>query len=171
MNYKNEHNFVNDLNFKKHPTLGVWCHRGGSLFSSKTGKKRTCFKLRNRKDGYLQLSLKKSSYLAHRIIAEAWIPNLENKPKINHKNGIKDDNRIENLEWVTQRENIIHARDVLGVKYSESGFKNPNSRVNPKEIRIINKLYKFGLSWKDIADCLEYNIVTVRRYLGKDSMG
>ena len=70
--------------------------------------------------GYLAVDLWRNRHcyrkLVHRLIAETFIPNPDKKTTINHKNGHKDDNRVENLEWVTYKENLKHCFDVLGRK-------------------------------------------------------
>ena len=57
------------------------------------------------KAGYNLVSIKGTSYRVHRLVALAFIPNPENKPFIDHINGIRNDNRVENLRWVTNKEN------------------------------------------------------------------
>ena len=70
------------------------------------------------KDGYVRIQHNGKQVLEHRLIAEMYVPNPDNKPCVNHKNGIKSDNRPDNLEWVTYSENHIHAHRVLKRKLS-----------------------------------------------------
>ena len=76
-----------------------------------TGQQR---KFSNGKRGYLVISLFHDGkmYLkpVHRLVAEAFIPNPEGKPQVNHIDGNKLNNNIDNLEWVTSKENLLHAR-------------------------------------------------------------
>lgn len=83
--------------------------------------------------GYSRLNLtinnKYKTHRVHRLIAEAFIENIDNKPYINHINGIKNDNRIENLEWCTAKDNIRHAFKT-GLKISAKGDKHGKSKIS-----------------------------------------
>lgn len=75
----------------------------------KGGKREKILKLYINNSGYALVNLtkngKQKTYLVHRLLAQTFIPNPENKPHIDHINTIRNDNRVENLRWVTQKEN------------------------------------------------------------------
>ena len=77
---------------------------------------------------------------AHRLVAEAYIPNPENKPEVNHINGDKLDNRVDNLEWVTHLENMQHAVK-SGLHKLPFGDKSRRAILNSKQVKYIKEVY------------------------------
>lgn len=110
--------------------------------------------------GYYSVSLSRNKKVyqvgVHRLIAIAFILNPENKPYINHKNGIKTDNRIENLEWCTNDENITH-----GVKIG-SFHKGENARDAKLKNQEVVAILTSELPHKELAERFNVTIHTVR---------
>ena len=107
---------------------------------------------------YLSHKNKKSKlYSVHRIVALAFIENIDNKPDVNHKDGNKSHNYASNLEWVTKSENVLHAyRNNLN---SNKGEINPKAKLSEKDVEeiwnIINSS-KNNISFTDIGK--KYNV-------------
>ena len=92
--------------------------------------------------GYLQLRVtvdgKRKTVVVHRLVAKAFIPNPENKPEVNHKDGNKKNNHVDNLEWATRSENIRHAvASGLREKVAEAASKR--GKVWIKELHKMQK--------------------------------
>lgn len=122
----------------------------GRVFSVKSDK----FMGVNRvtKDGYNYIALSKNNkakeFRMHRLVATHFIPNPENKETVNHIDGDKLNNRVDNLEWSTRHENMQHAYK-LGLKKMHRGHEHASSKLTPeqiKEIRATYKPYKRGYS-------------------------
>ncbi len=109
-----------------------------SYLRIKSGKIR---KLSKGENGYLYVSLNRNNFTSgnfvSRLVAQTFIPNPENKPEVNHKNGIKAFNWVINLEWVTRSENIRHRIDVLGVGMGEDRYQ---AKLTNKQVLEIRKL-------------------------------
>jgi hypothetical protein len=94
--------------------------------------------------GYTTVGLYKNGirtfYTVHRLVAECYLPNSKNKPQVNHINGIKTDNRVSNLEWVSKSENIIHA---LEKGLLPSGEKSHMSKLKKQDIDFIRQNYQY----------------------------
>lgn len=117
----------------------------GRIRSNKSNRKSIILKERYSKDGYIQYALLKNGkakYIRiHRLVAEYFIPNPENKPTVNHKDGDKTNNCVENLEWATLSEQIQHAYD-LGLKKPMKGNAQVNHVLTTEQVIEIRKIYK-----------------------------
>lgn len=138
--------------------------KDGDIYSNYTYRKLKCSKDKN---GYLKIRLvnksgRKSMFL-HRLLAIQFIPNPLNKPFINHIDGNKYNNKLNNLEWCTHKENMKHAWDNnLYKDYTES-IKKANKATSIEVFDTLNKIkYK---SMSEMSRLLKIPLTTLRRLI------
>jgi len=101
--------------------------RLGKLISLKPHSKRKYSEINLYRSG------KGKASKVHRLVAQAFIPNPENKPVVNHLNGIKNNNRVENLEWCNQSRNAAHSFEI-GLQIGMKGSKNHQSKLTSEMV-------------------------------------
>ena len=108
------------------------------------------------KTGYRQIGLmlnsgKQKMFLQHRIFMLAFTPNPENKSQVNHKDGVKTNNLLSNLDWATPKENIVDSF-ATGLAKPKFGDQNGRAKLRDSEIPLIFEMRKNGTTQQSIAD-------------------
>lgn len=115
------------------------------------------------RDGYLAIwtsvGCKKIGFLVHRLVAGAFLLNTKGLPEVNHKRGIKTDNRVAELEWIGRLENVQHAV-CFGLYSCRKGFNAHNRRLSDNDVRYIRE-NPDCLSYRELADLFRVSRGTI----------
>lgn len=119
------------------------------------------------KKGYPEVRLRKNgthTRLVHKLVSSAFLVKSEGQTQINHISGIKTDNSVINLEWVTNSENQKHAYK-LGLQPSRAGEGNSRATLTDKQVTIIKELYNSEKTIKEVSELLGVNLSIVRQII------
>lgn len=145
------HNFKTN---KKYYPLAIT--KNGIVKNLKTGNIRT--QVLNKRNGYLYVGTRDKTFSVHRMLAELWIENPDNLPQVNHIDGIKTNNTVANLEWVSVSENALHAHS-LGLLKTENRKRGEECNLTSyPETLIISICEDLSSGMRDIEVEKKYNM-------------
>jgi len=172
-------NFLSQELSKKLAAKEIWADVGDGKYQvSNNGRVRSyggkhkptepkLLKVSNGRSGYPTVALyydKARHFSVHRLVAEAFLCNPHNWPMVNHKNGNKSDNRVENLEWCTNALNMQHAyRTGIVIAPKKPGEKNPFSKLSDETVLRIRELHAAGSKQCDLAKEFGVHFVTINK--------
>jgi DNA-binding CsgD family transcriptional regulator len=140
-----------------------WIYEDGRVWAE-TVKGKRFLKLKTNRYGYKSTDIQRNdrghTKSVHRLVAEAFIPNPGNKPMVNHKRGIKTDNRVCEIEWATAKENIRHAVDTGLMPVGEACH---NAKLSKEKAIEIYRLLGGGVPQKEIAKLFNVTRQTISR--------
>lgn len=135
--------------------------KNGEIVNKRSGRK---IKFDLNSKGYPRVTIAGKKYFVHKLVAEKFVPNPLKKEQVNHKNGIKTDNRVENLEWVTNQENRNHAMNFnLHLKGEACSW----SKLTEKNVDFIRNNKE--LSKKELAEKFKVSVFTIKSVLSYKS--
>lgn len=161
---------INSIEYKLIPIQGnehYYISNEGYVYSEKSNK---VLKRRTNTPGYwtyaIRLKGKRKEVLLHRMLALTYLKHVKGKDCINHKDGVKKNNNLDNLEWVTQTENVNHAFKT-GLRCNK-GENHPMSKLTEKEvIEIRIKHSEEKITFKEIAKLYNVSTGTVSNIINK----
>ena len=120
----------------------------------------------NNGDGYIKVSLSNKLHYVHRLVAEAFIPKIEGKNFVNHKDEVRSNNNVDNLEWCTNQENI---------NFSVANLRHPNffkTNTGHHHISKDDKYYRVHIKhvmkrFKKLEEAIAYRDKTIKEFYGK----
>ena len=122
------------------------------------------------KYGYKRVTLYPSgkTYTIHRLVAETWLPKVVGKPQINHKDFDKANNRLDNLEWCTAKDNCSHREKFLNPDRL-AGDRNPMAKYTVSDVLRIREVYNSGMGYMEISRMLGVPDEPIRRIVKRES--
>lgn len=135
-------------------------------------RKGTLFTPQVNRDGYLKVGIRQNGKYVlksiHRLVAEAFLPNENNLPQVNHKNGNKQDNTVSNLEWISAKDNCIHAIKT-NLYQTARGESSNRSHLTESDIIKIREIYQSIKNYCEVARIFKISEATARAIIKRET--